>query len=155
MAESKPVVVTDAAPPAATRNSVEFSGLVMPSFGGQGSLGRFLDDFKRFALVQGWSEDQKANVFPLSLAGVARDAYDSLSPHQAASFEGAAEGLRAAFSTLTVTDHHLALRELKFNPSECLDGWVCDPFQEVDVSRFPFRDGCWTAVQPFSCDPPR
>ena len=133
MAESKVTPGDIFAPPVVTS---ELSGLPMPGFDGMGSIGRFLSDFERFAVAKGWSEAQRANVFPLTLSGVARDAYDSLSPQQAATFKGAAEGLKAAFSALTVTDYHLALRELKLDPSESLDGFVIR-FRKLMALAFP------------------
>lgn len=50
--------------------------LALPQFGGDGSLRRFLDDYDRYARIQGWNDERKLDVLPLTLSGIARDAFD-------------------------------------------------------------------------------
>ena len=112
------------------------TGLVMPKFDGHGSVQRFLDDFERYSKLQGWDEEQKSNVFPLSLTGVARDAFDGLPAHRASKFQEAAAGLKEAFVSKTVTEQHIALRELRFSPGENLDSFVIR-FRKLMSLAFP------------------
>ena len=92
------------------------TGIMMPRFNGHGPLRRFLDDFERYGKLKEWTGEQMCNVLPLSLTGIARDAFDSLSADQTSTFQKAVAGLKAAFVTKTVTEQHLTLRELKFSP---------------------------------------
>ena len=48
----------------------------MPQFDGKGSLSRFLDDYDRYARIQGWNDERKLDVLPLTLSGIARDAFE-------------------------------------------------------------------------------
>ena len=112
------------------------TGIAMPRFDGQGSLRRFLDDFERYGKLRKWSDEQMLNVLPLSLAGIARDAFDSLSADQTLSFQGAAVGLKDVFVTKTVAEQHLTLRDLKFSPGESLDAFIIR-FRKLMSLAFP------------------
>ena len=52
--------------------------LSLPRFDGVGSLRRFIDDYDRYARLQGWDDGRKLDVLPLTLSGIARDAFDGL-----------------------------------------------------------------------------
>ena len=112
------------------------SGIVMPRFDGHGSLRRFLDDFERYGKLRKWTDEQMLNVLPLSLTGIARDAFDSLSADETSTFQRAAAGLRGAFASKTVAEHHLTLRDLKFSPDESLDSFVIR-FRKLMSLAFP------------------
>lgn len=124
--------------PSATDASIPTvgTGLVMPKFDGHGSVRRFLDDFERYSKLRGWDDKQMSNVFPLSLSGVARDAFDSLPAHRASTFKEAGSGLKDAFASKTVTEQHLALRDLKFSLDEKLDPFVIR-FRKLMSLAFP------------------
>lgn len=98
--------------------------LGMPHYNGNGCVRRFLDDFDRYARLQAWGEERKVDIFPLCLSGIARDAYDALSSAQQQTFQGAAEGLKSSFSQRSAVEYHLALRNLKYDPSESLDNFI-------------------------------
>lgn len=106
---------------AGTGAQIAFS---LPCFDGNGSLRRYLDDFDRYARIQGWDETRKIDVLPLTLTGIARDAFDGLPASQICSFSGIVEGLRSAFTRASVTDHQLALRSLRYRAEEPLDAFV-------------------------------
>ena len=99
----------------------------LPRFGGDsGSFARFVEDFSIFARLQRWEDDKKCDVFPLCLSGIARDAYDALSPDQKASFDLTVAGLQQSFSGRTPIDHHMSLTTLKYDPTEPLDAFVIE-----------------------------
>ena len=56
--------------------------LSMPQFDGKGSLSRFLDDYDRYARIQGWDDERKLDVLPLTLSGIARDAFEGIPASQ-------------------------------------------------------------------------
>ena len=111
-------------------------GIAMPRFDGKGSLRRFLDNFERYGKLRGWTDEQMLNVLPLSLAGIGRDAFDSLPADQTVSFQSAAAGLKVVFVTKTVAEQHLTLRDLKFSPDESLDSFVIR-FRKLMSLAFP------------------
>ena len=116
---------------------VDVSSLLsLPRFDGDGSLRRFLDDYDRYARIQGWEEDRKLDVLPLTLSGIARDAFDGLPATQTSSYSGAVEGLRSAFTKASVTDHHLALRNMRYSAEEPLDAFVIR-FKKLMKLAFP------------------
>ena len=114
----------------------QLASVSLPTFDGRSSLHRFLDDFERYSRLQGWDADKKLDIFPLCLVGIARDAFDSLSKDQKASFDEATKGLRASFSSRSSVDHHVALRALKFDPSGSLDAFVIE-FKKLVALAFP------------------
>ena len=99
----------------------------LPRFGGDsGSFARFVEDFSIFARLQRWEDDKKRDVFPLCLSGIARDAYDALSPECKASFDLTVASLQQSFSGRTPIDCHMSLTMLKYDPSEPLDAFVIE-----------------------------
>ena len=111
----------------------------LPRFNGDGSLRRYLEDYDRYARIQGWDERRKLDVLPLTLTGIARDAYDGLPASQLGSFSGVVEGLQSAFTKASVTDHHLALRNLRYSAEEPLDAFVIR-FKKLMKLAFPTVD---------------
>lgn len=114
----------------------QFATFSLPSFDGRSSAPRFLDDFERYSRLQGWDDEKKLDIFPLCLVGIARDAFDSLSTDQKATFAGATAGFRASFSGRSSVDHHVALRALRFDPSGSLDAFVIE-FKKLVALAFP------------------
>ena len=110
----------------------------MPRFSGEGCVRRFLDDFDRYSRLQNWADERKVDILPLCLSGIARDAFDALSHEQQRTFPGAADGLRAAFSQRSAVDYHLALRGLRYDPSESLDNFVIT-FRKHVANAFPHQ----------------
>ena len=113
--------------------------LTLPRFGGDGSLRRFLDDYDRYARIQGWNDERKLDVLPLTLSGIARDAFDGLPASQSRSFADVVQGLRSAFTKASVTDHHLTLRNLRYKAGEPLDAFVIR-FKKLMKLAFPSQE---------------
>ena len=108
----------------------------LPSFSGSGSVRRFVDDFKTFAVIQEWDATKQVAVLPLCLSGIARDAYDSLSDKVKGEISSALEGLRSAFPSGGVVEAQVKLRTLKFQPGSNLDAFVVS-LRTLVVRAFP------------------
>lgn len=107
-----------------------------PTFSGKGSLSRFREDFVTFGRLQGWDANKQLDFLPLSLVGIARDAFDALSSAQKATLDSAFNNLRESFSSGTTVDAHIRLTELKYDPSEPLDEFVIR-FKSLVKRSFP------------------
>lgn len=95
-----------------------------PSFSGSGSIGRFIADFKTFAVFHSWEPARQAAVLPLCLSGIARDAYDALPEKVRADVSAALAGLRDAFPSGGLVEAQVQLRGLTYNPTSDLDAFV-------------------------------
>ena len=107
-----------------------------PSFGGKGSFSRFRADFVTFGQLQGWDESQQLAFLPLSLTGIARDAYDALSPSQKGTVSNVFDNLSPSFTSGTTVDAHIRLTELKYDPAEPLDEFIIQ-FRSLVKRSFP------------------
>ena len=112
--------------------------LSLPRFDGTDSLRRFIDNYDRYARLQGWDDGRKLDVLPLTLSGIARDAFDGLPAVQLTSYAGVVEGLKSAFTKASVADHLLALRKLRYSDEEPLDAFVIR-FKKLVKLAFPFQ----------------
>ena len=135
--------------------SAPLGGFTVPSprFSGEGSLSRFLSDFDGFSSLYRWDDDTRLKFLPLCLSGVARDAFDSLTVDQRASFGLAVKGLKALFESSNALDAHAKLRQLRFDPRESLDAFVIK-FRKLVQDAFPGSDNdmmrlnCFLATLP-------
>ena len=87
-------------------------GMLACRFDGRGSVSRFFDDFNRYARLNACNDDQKLNLLPLCLSGIARDAFDALSETQKGTFTNAEAGLKKSFSGGSSVDCLATLRGL-------------------------------------------
>ena len=103
----------------------KMNSIGLPRFSGASdSFERFVEDFDIFARLQQWNDDQKRDIFPLCLTGIARDAYDALTSEQKNSFEQTVSGIRPSFSGRSSIDCHMLLTTLKYDPNDPLDAFV-------------------------------
>ena len=107
-----------------------------PRFGGKGSLSRFREDFQTFGRLQGWDEEQQLAFLPLTLEGIARDAFDALSSSQKGTLDSVFNGLRETFTVGTTIDAHIRLTDLKYDPAESLDEFLVR-FKSLVRRSFP------------------
>ena len=99
-----------------------------PLFNGRdGSFSRFVSDFNIFANLQSWSESEHLQYLPLCLTGLAREAFESLTPEQRQTFSVTTEALRQCFAPVSAVEAHAKLQSLSFDP--------CEPV-EVFLIRF-------------------
>ena len=109
----------------------------LPRFSGDsGSFERFVEDFDIFSRLQRWDDDRKADIFPMCLSGIARDAYDALRADQKSRYDFAVAGIKPSFTGRTQVDYHMALTSLKYDPSEPLDAFVIE-LRKLVRSAFP------------------
>ena len=104
------------------RASGPFGGLSVataPKVSGEGNFGRFLTDLEAFfAFDPSLNDEQRLRFLPLCLTAVARDAFDSLTDGQRATFRDAVDGLKGFFHRPNSVDAHSQLRSLKFEPRQ-------------------------------------
>lgn len=130
-----------------------FGGLSVtsaPKFSGEGSFERFLTDLKAFfAFDPSLNDEQRLRFLPLCLTGVARDAYDSLTDGQRATFSEAVEGLKGFFHRPNSIDAHSQLQSLKFEPRQhpSLDVFLIK-FRKLVHEAYP---GSVTDIILFNC----
>ena len=70
---------------------------------------------------------------------MSRDAFDSLSAAQRASYSSTISGLRDLFAKPSTLDAHTRLRDLRFDPRESLDSFIIR-FRKLVSRAFPEQD---------------
>ena len=110
-----------------------------PKFSGDGKFSRFLSDFDGFSSLHNWNDETRLKFLPLCLSGVARDAYESLTADQRASYQLTVAGLGTLFEKPSALDAHTKLRQLRFDPHESLDVFVIK-FRKLVQDAFPGSD---------------
>lgn len=104
-----------------------FRGMPLCRFDGRGSVSRFFDDFNSYSELNEWRDEQKLNLLPLCLDGIARDAFDALSESQKKKYADAEAGIRASFGGGgSAVDCLAALRSLRFDGSRPLDAFLIE-----------------------------
>ena len=100
--------------PSANMASGNFS-VAAPRFGGDSSFVRYESDLDTFYVLNNFSDDIRLRFLPLTLTGVARDAFDSIPQARKSHYLDALSALKECFNKPDSLDAHSKLRALKFD----------------------------------------